>query len=408
MNTMKILVGVTGGVAAYKALDLVSALRKRGHAVRVVMTDAATEFVRPAAFAAVSGQPVLLNMWPDPAATSSLERRYPHLYPATETDLFVLVPATANTIAKIAHGFGSDLLSTCALSLPAHCRKVFCPAMNVEMWNNPMVIRNARRLEELGWVRLGPESGHLACGMVGEGRLRLPDAILSDLESLTRGGRPLEGRRVLILSGPTREHLDPIRFIGNPSSGIMGKALAEEACLRGAEVDFVTGPVPDDHLPTRPGVISHRVTGALEMLEAARGHLARADAAIYVAAVADYRPETVLDRKMPKRSEAFNLRLVPNPDLAATLNAQKRPETFTIGFALQTREGENQARKKLKAKGLDGIVLNYPDSMGAAAGRFSYLSAAADDFIDWGTLGKSEAARRILDQLPQPEPPAHG
>jgi phosphopantothenoylcysteine decarboxylase/phosphopantothenate--cysteine ligase len=398
MNPKNILVAVSGGVAAYKALDVVSAFRKQGHSVRVVMSDAATHFVQPTSFAAVSGQPVLTNMWPDHSKT--LQDEYPHLYPATETDLFLLIPATANTMAKIAGGFGSDLLSTCCLSLPDTCQKVFCPSMNVEMWRNEAVQRNVRLLESAGWMRLGPDSGHLACGMTGEGRLRDPLAIIEVLTACLADSLPLSGQTVLILSGPTREHLDPIRFIGNPSSGLMGKALAEEVVRLGAKVIFVSGPVPEDHLPQSPAVTHLPVCGALEMLETARNQLQSASAILYVAAVADYRPETTHVQKLPKQSQPFSISLVPNPDIAATLNNEKPSDTFSIGFALQTTDGETQARRKLKEKGLDGIVLNYPDSMGSTSGHFSYLGKTQDDFEPWGALTKTETARRILTKLP--------
>ena len=398
MNPQKILVGDSGGVAAYKALDVVSALRKQGHRVQVVMTDAATRFVQPLSFAAVSGQPVLLSMWTNSART--LEEEYPHLYPATETDLFLLMPATANTLAKIAGGFASDLLSTCCLSLPETCRKIFCPSMNVEMWRNPTVQANVQKLEAEGWIRIGPESGHLACGMVGEGRLSNPSTILQSVDQLLQNPHPLKDRQILILSGPTREHLDPVRFIGNPSSGRMGMALALEAARQGAEVHFVSGPVPDDHLPQHARIHLHPVTGALEMLDTAREFLPHAQAVIYVAAVSDYRPEQQLTQKMPKQDTAFALKLVPNPDLAATLNQEKAPGTFSIGFALQTEKGEAQARQKLQSKALDGIVLNYADSMGAASGSFSYLAAGQSGFDSWGRLDKPSAARKILAQLP--------
>lgn len=399
MDPKNILVGVCGGVAAYKALDVVSALRKEGHAVRVVMTEAATRFVQPAAFTAVSGAPARVDMWAE-STSPDLEAHYPHLYPATRADLFLLLPATANSIAKIAHGQGADLLGTCCLSLPPACHKVFCPSMNVEMWNNPMVRANVRTLEAAGWQRLGPEDGHLACGMTGAGRLREPADILRDLRERLHGEPSLSGKRVLILSGPTREHLDPIRFIGNPSSGLMGKALAERAVTLGAEAVMVTGPVPDDHLPRHPRCRVERVVGALDMLEAARKALPEVDAVIYVAAVADYRPESVHARKLPKQPEPFQITLVPNPDLAATLNAEKPEHVFAIGFALQTHDGERQARRKLTAKGLDGIVLNYPDSMGAAGGRFQYLARGSDAFDDWGAIDKPAAARHILAKIP--------
>lgn len=405
MNRTKILVGVSGGVAAYKALDVVSALRKQGHAVQVVMTDAATRFVQPATFAAVSGQPVLQHMWPD--QPRSLEEEYPHLYPATRSDLFLLIPATANTVAKIAGGFGSDLLSTCCLSLPKTCKKVFCPAMNVEMWTNASVQANVRKLEVEGWIRLGPDHGHLACGMTGEGRLREPELILREVSKLLTDTQPLSGHTLLILSGPTREHLDPIRFIGNPSSGLMGKALAEEAARRGANVRFVSGPVPDDHLPESPSIEVLPVLGAMDMLETARTRLADATGILYVAAVADYRPDTAHKQKLPKQTEPFSITLVPNPDIAATLNREKDPKIFSIGFALQTHDGEAQARRKLKEKSLDGIVLNYPDSMGSASGHFSYFGKGRDAFEEWGRLAKSEVAVRILQKLP-PGTPEHG
>lgn len=400
MQSKNILVGISGGIAAYKALDVVSALRKQGHHVQVVMTEAATHFIHPRTFSAVSGQPVLHHMWPENAG--DLEAEYPHLYPATATDVFLLLPATANTLAKLAGGFGSDLLSTCCLSLPTTCRKIFCPSMNVEMWQNPTVQKNSDKLEQEGWIRIGPDTGHLACGMTGEGRLSSPERILDAVKQQITEALPLQGQRILILSGPTREYLDPVRFIGNSSSGRMGQALALEAARRGAEVDFVTGPVPDEHLPRSEAITLHPVKGALDMLETARRHLLDVQAVLYVAAVSDYRPEQTHEQKMPKHETAFELTLVPNPDIAATLNQERKSGTFTIGFALQTENGEALATQKLQAKKLDGIVLNYPDSMGAATGNFSYLSSTSSEFEPWGHLAKEEAARRILAKIPIP------
>ncbi|WFB34609.1 bifunctional phosphopantothenoylcysteine decarboxylase/phosphopantothenate--cysteine ligase CoaBC [Kiritimatiellota bacterium B12222] len=398
MKAKNILVGVSGGIAAYKALDVVSTLRKQGHNVQVVMTKAATHFVQPLSFAAVSGHPVLHTLWPEKART--LKEEYPHLYPATETDLFLLLPATANTLAKIAGGFGSDLLSTCCLSLPATCTKIFCPSMNVEMWHNEQVQENAQKLKSKGWVQLGPENGHLACGMTGEGRLASVDTILTEVASQLSEHQPLAGQRLLILSGPTHEHLDPVRYIGNPSSGQMGKALALEAQRLGAEVSFISGPVPPEHLPQNPKITLHAVVSALDMLETARTQLPHVNAIIYVAAVSDYRPETTLDEKMAKQDHAFELRLVPNPDIAATLNQEKPAHIFSIGFALQTHEGEKQAIQKLNAKALDGIVLNYADSMGSTSGNFSYLAKGQTHFEPWGALDKQAAAHNIIAKLP--------
>lgn len=395
MTPRTVLVGICGGVAAYKALEVVSSLKKAGHSVRVVMTAAARRFVEPGTFAAVSGAPVLTTLWQEGAG----EDLYPHLYPSTRADLFLLLPATANSIAKIAHGLGDEILSTACLSLPASCLKVFCPAMNVEMWRNPAVQANVATLESRGWIRLGPEDGLLACGMIGPGRLTEPADILQELNKHLDAPRPLAGKTLLILSGPTREHLDPVRFLGNSSSGLMGKALAEEAIRQGAHVRFVTGPVSRENLPA--GAELHPVTSAEDMLAAARAALPGCDAAIFAAAVADYRPARYSEAKLNKSASGLNVELLPNPDIAATL-CRERPHPFTaIGFALQSHDGEQYAREKLEAKGLDGIVLNAPDSLGADDGDFSFLAKDSVDFERWGRLSKQETARRILNSLAQ-------
>lgn len=396
MSGKTILVGICGGVAAYKALDVVSALTKAGHKVRVAMTEAACQFVNPATFAAVSAAPVLRSLWQEGQG----EDLYPHLYPSTRADLCLILPATANTIAKIAYGLGDDLLSTACLSLPPDCTCVFCPSMNSEMWRNPVVQENTARLEARGWLRIGPAEGRLACGVTGPGRLTEPAEILDTVLPLLVSERPLAGKRLLILSGPTHEYLDPVRFLGNASSGLMGKALAETARLLGAEVTLISGPVPAAHLPA--GIRTLSVVSAEEMLAAARTEMPRSDAAIFAAAVADYRPA----RRSPvkeSKSEAPVLTLVTNPDLAATLG-REFPRVFRIGFALQSHDGETCARGKLEAKNLQGIVLNAPDSLGADSGEFHYLAAGAESFTSWGRLSKPEAARRILAQIRLPNP----
>lgn len=384
-----ILVAVCGGIAAYKALDVVSSLRKAGHQVQVAMTPAAQEFVAPLTFAAVSGQPVIGDLFPEDANT--LEETYPHLYPATQCDIFILMPATANTIGNIARGLGSDVVSTSALSLTASCRRYFCPAMNVEMWDQPVVQDNVRAMEGLGWERIGPESGHLACGMVGAGRLSAPQ----DIVDLVLADDRLAGKRVLVLSGPTREHIDPVRYIGNPSSGKMGKAVAEAALREGAEVAMISGPVDTRNLPA--GVDLTRVVSAEEMLAAARNEFAQADIVLYVAAVADYKPVVSYDTKAPKTLGNLNLELQATPDIAATLCAGKRDQQVCIGFALQTEDGESHAQRKLKAKSLDGIVLNYVDTLGANDGRFTFI-AQDTEASDWGRLDKRACADNIIDQ----------
>lgn len=364
------------------------------------MSEAAQEFVTPLTFGAVSGQPVLTTLFPrDPQATG--EARYPHLYPATRADLFVLMPATADILAKIVQGVGSDLVSTCALSLPPSCHRVFCPSMNVEMWHQAVVQDNVRLLEERGWVRIGPDAGLLACGAEGAGRMSEPAEILGVLHGLrTRSGR-LTGRRVLILSGPTREHLDPIRYIGNPSTGKMGKALAEEALAEGAEVDFVTGPVAPENLPRGTRLTVHRVVSAGDLLKAAQPLHARADVVVYAAAVADYRPVDTAPHKLPKQEGEVLLRLQATPDVAATLNQAKRPGQITIGFALQTHDGLARAEEKLARKGLDAIVLNGPESLGGETGTYTYLGRGPHgiETAAWGSLSKRACAGRIFDAV---------
>lgn len=389
-----ILVGICGGVAAYKAVDVVAGLAGQGHHVRVIMTEAARHFMDPAAFEAASGAPVLTSLWQEGEG----EAKFPHLYPSTRADLCVILPATANTLAKIAHGLGDDLLSTACLSLPASCEKVFCPAMNVEMWRNTAVQANVRVLASRGWLRLGPEDGPLACGMSGPGRLREPADILNDLAPLLSDNKPLAGKTVLILSGPTHEYLDPVRYIGNASSGLMGKALAEAARRRGAAVRFVTGPVPEAHLPD--GVDILKTVSANDMLAAARERLPESDTVIFAAAVADYRPSEYSTEKPGKSDMRPEIALSANPDIAATLCQERTRPCFAIGFALQSHNGEPLARQKLKAKHLDAIILNAPDSMGAANGDFSCLTRTSDVFDCWGRIPKQAAAEKILNLIP--------
>ncbi|MCO5068709.1 MAG: bifunctional phosphopantothenoylcysteine decarboxylase/phosphopantothenate--cysteine ligase CoaBC [Kiritimatiellae bacterium] len=388
-----ILLGICGGVAAYKAVDVASRLRKAGYSVHVAMTDAAREFVAPRTFAAVSGNPILDQLFPDTPAAG--EAAYPHLYPATRAEAFILLPATANTLAKLAQGRGDDVVSTAALSLPENCIRIFCPAMNVEMWRQPIVQENVRALEARGWIRLGPDSGALACGMEGEGRMSEPEEIVARAQALLETPRSLAGRRVLILSGPTREHLDPVRFLGNPSSGKMGRALARAAVAAGAHVDFVSGPVPDDNLPRNAAISIHRVTSANEMLAAAQKLYARADLVLYAAAVADYRPREYSEQKRPKHTGTLLLELEATPDIAATLNAHKQSQQVAIGFALQTDADPAKATDKLHRKNFDAIVLNALDALGGDEGVYTWIEPHAGP-NEWGALPKDSCAQRII------------
>lgn len=390
-----ILIGVCGGIAAYKTVEVVSRLRQMGHVIHVAMSEAACQFVTPLTFAAISGNRVLTHSFPD-AEQESGDALYPHLYPATQADVFLLMPATADMLGRVAQGLGNEIISMCALSLPASCRRILCPSMNVEMWEQDAVQASIRILEDRGWIRLGPGSGALACGMEGAGRMAEPADVLDYLAQGFAKAQALTGKTVLILSGPTHEHLDPVRYIGNASSGRMGKALAETAADRGAHVLFVTGPVSNDQLPRREAVDLIRVISAADMLEAATSLFPRAELIVFAAAVADYRPATRLEEKREKPSAAWALDLTPTPDIAATLSAQKRPDQRSIGFALQTGDGLQAAQGKLERKQLDAIVLNHPDSMGASSGTFTWITKEQPP-QEWGALSKRDGAIKIID-----------
>ncbi len=397
-NPPIILVGVCGGIAAYKAVDLASRLKKKGAEVTAALSPAATRFVQPLTFSAITGRDALAEGIPA-HSRGEFESLYPHLYPATRAHAFVLAPATADMIAHIAHGFGRDVVSTAVLSLPASCHRFFCPSMNVEMWENPAVRENVGILEDRGWVRIGPDAGALACGMEGAGRMAEPPEIAERVWTGLRVSTRFDGRRILITSGPTREYLDPVRFVGNSSSGKMGRALAEAAALMGAEVDFITGPADPDNLPSHNAVTIHRVTSARDMLDAAQARIDKADIAIYAAAVADYTPTDFSPDKKPKDGTGLSLNLHPTPDIAATLNAKKGPGQVSIGFALQTGNGRDEARAKCRDKGFDAIVLNHVDAMGSDHAAYQVLSAGEDvEFEDWGRLDKPACARRILER----------
>jgi phosphopantothenoylcysteine decarboxylase/phosphopantothenate--cysteine ligase len=393
-----VLLGIGGGVAAYKAVEVASRLTQDGCHVQVAMTRAATEFVGPLSFAAVTGNAVLTDMFPEPESTEG-DDLYPHLYPATEAAAMVVLPATADLISKLAAGLGGDVVTAGALSLRPSCKRLFCPSMNVEMWNQPVVQRNCDELEDLGWRRLGPDAGHLACGMTGEGRMAAPAAIVEAVHAALRSDGLLAGKRVLITSGPTVEYIDPVRFISNQSSGRMGLALAEAAVAAGAIVDVVTGPVPEAHIPKGPRISVSRVRSAVEMLAAAAPLFEHADAVVFAAAVADFTSETVADSKRPKSECSLELKLRPTPDIAAELAAGKRDEQMCVGFALETDDMLINASMKLYRKQLDAIVLNGVEAMGSEGAHYHYLTGDENSGEDWGRLSKIDCAGRLIERI---------
>jgi len=390
-----ILCGIAGGIAAYKTVDTVSRLHKAGLDVRVVMTPAAQQFVTPLTFQALLGRPVGTNFFCPPTADTK-EEIYPHLYPSGDADLFLVMPATADIISKLAAGEADDLVSASSLGLAPTCKKIFCPAMNTNMWKQPVVSHNVELLEQHGWICIGPEDGLMACGTQGEGRMTEPADITEQILTLLAQPTDLAGKKVLILSGPTHEHLDPVRFIGNPSSGKMGKALTENALMRGATVELITGPVPAASLPQGEHLTTHSITSASEMLHAAQELFASADIIIFAAAVSDYTPKEPSNTKRSKSSTPLQLTLEPTPDIAATLSAQKKSNQITVGFALQDTDALTRAKEKLQAKHLDLIILNTLQAMGADHADYHCLKAGIPEAENWGKLSKRTCAEKIF------------
>jgi phosphopantothenoylcysteine decarboxylase/phosphopantothenate--cysteine ligase len=347
MQGKRILLGVTGGIAAYKSPDLVRRLRDRGAEVQVVMTAAAREFVTPATFQAVSGRPVRTDLW-DAAAEAAMG----HIELARWAELVLIAPASADFLARLAAGLADDLLTTLCLATEAPL--AVAPAMNHLMWANVATRENVATLQGRGISVLGPGEGDQACGEVGEGRMLEPLDLAERASTLLLGGGPLHGRRVLITAGPTRERIDPVRFISNRSSGKMGFAVAQAAREAGADVVLVCGPVS---LPTPAGIRRIDVESAGDMLNAVLGEVDRADIFISTAAVADYRPAHAAEQKIKKTTDRMDLSMERTPDVLATVAA--RPDRpFVVGFAAETESVEQNARAKLLKKNLDMIAAN--------------------------------------------------
>lgn len=343
----RLVLGIGGGIAAYKACELVRRLKERDVDVRVVMTAGAEHFLGAATLQALSGQPVRTSLW-----DASAEAAMSHIELARWADAILVAPASANVLARLAHGFADDLLTT--LSLAASDRPLWlAPAMNRLMWAHPATQANVELLRARGAHVLGPASGEQACGEVGEGRMLEPEAIIAAL-SIFEAPQMLAGRRVLVSAGPTHEDLDPVRFLGNRSSGRMGFALAEAAAGMGAEVTLVAGPVA---LATPAGVDRIDVRSARQMHAAMLEHAPGMDVVIGAAAVADYRPEQRQTRKIKKQDDRFTVTLVRNPDILLDLAALS-PRPYLAGFAAETEALEDNAQLKLQAKGLDLIAAN--------------------------------------------------
>jgi phosphopantothenoylcysteine decarboxylase / phosphopantothenate---cysteine ligase len=389
---MKIALGVSGGIAAYKAAEIVRLLQDRGIAVQVVMTRAAQEFVRPLTFAALSGQKVITGMF-EGGSEPNVESAIEHIAVAQSIDALLVAPATADVLAKFAHGIADDFLTTLFLATKAPV--VVAPAMNVNMWENAATQQNLDTLRARGIRMVEPGEGYLACGMIGAGRLAEPEAIVAAALEALGAKQDLAGETVLVTAGPTREPIDPVRYIGNRSSGKMGYAVAEAALRRGAKVILVSGPVA---LTPPGGAEVVRVETAAEMRDATLGNLRRATIVVKAAAVADFTPKQRTDQKI-KRKGPMTLELTPTFDILAELG-RLRQSQILVGFAAETHNALENARKKMRDKQLDAIVVNDVSraDIGFDSDRNAVTIITADDVAECeGT--KLEVAQRVLDAV---------
>lgn len=391
----KIVVGVTGGVAAYKAAEVVRRLQDRGFRVQVVMTRSAERFVGALTFAALTGEKVVTEMFSEAGDGATLDSSVEHIGVAQSADLLLIAPATADFLAKMAHGLANDFLSTTHLAFDGPV--AVAPAMNVVMWEHAALQANLAALSDRGVHVIEPDAGALACGMVGPGRLAEPDAIAQEVARiLAPDAGPLAGKTVLITAGPTREPLDPVRYLTNRSSGKMGYALAEEARDRGARVQLVTGPTA---LPAPKGVETIPVETARQMHAAVIDRIERADYAVLAAAVSDYRPTTEAAQKIKKNGADRAIELEENPDILAAVAAAQGKRTV-IGFAAETEKLEEHARAKLAKKGCDYIVANLVGTAAEGTGFDSdenqgLILSAEGETIPLARSTKKEMARRI-------------
>ncbi len=386
-----IVLGVSGGIACFKAAALASLLVKQHANVQVIMTENATKFVTPLTFEQLTGQKALTDTF-----DRNFQHSVEHIAVADRADLVLIAPATANIIAKLAHGIADDMLTTTVLA--CDCPKAIAPAMNTRMYENPVTQDNLSTLRRYGWEVAEPASGHLACGAEGKGRLPEPEQLLELCLHAVAREKDLRGKRVLVTAGPTREALDPVRYLTNRSSGRMGYAIARAAARRGAEVTLVSGPVS---LP-RPGYMEIvDVESAQEMFEAVTSRAPEMDIIIKAAAVADYRPAQVADNKIKKKDGDLALPLERTQDILGTLGKNKRPGQFLCGFSMETENLLENSRKKLEKKNLDMVAANNVKVAGAGFGVdtnvLTLITAAGEKELP--LMSKDAAADALLDAI---------
>ncbi len=395
LGKKKILVGICGGIAAYKTAELVRRLVRAGAEVKVVMTPAAKEFITPLTLATLSGNAVISDFF-----TANTGEWHSHVSIGIWADAMVIAPATASTIAKMAHGVADNMLTTTYLSMRAPV--YVAPAMDLDMYAHPTTKRNLDTLRHDGCHIIEPAEGELASHLIGKGRMQEPEKIVEYIDQNFARNQTLKGKKILITSGPTHEKLDPVRFIGNYSSGKMGTALALEAADRGADVIMVAG--PDSITPDHPAVNVIHVESALEMLQACLKYIDNTDIAILAAAVADFRPATTAQTKIKREgNRTMTLQLLANPDIAAELGSRRHPGQILVGFALETENAQENAAAKLRRKGLDWIVLNSLENPLAGfrkdTNQVTMLSKDASDPIQFPPKDKHQVAADIFNTI---------
>lgn len=389
-----VIVGISGGIAAYKALDVVSSLKKQGLTIHVIMTQNACQFVTPLSFQTISQNYVISDMWTEPK-TWEVE----HIELSKKADAFLIVPATANVIGKIAAGIADDMLTTTLMA--TKCPVIVVPSMNTNMYENPIFQQNMKKLKDFGYYFMEPADGRLACGDYGKGKLpQYEDIVEYTLEVLNRNTKKdFEGKRVLVTAGPTIEAIDPVRFISNHSSGKMGYALAEEAYKRGAEVLLISGPVVG--LPCPEGIRKIDIISTQDMLGAVQSNYEWADVVIKAAAPADYRPVNVSNSKIKKTEDLLELKLTRNPDILKELGKNKGKKIL-VGFAAETQDLIEYAKDKISKKNLDFIVANDITETGAGFKSDTNIVKIIDahgNITQYDIKSKSEVANIILDKV---------
>ncbi len=385
-----VLLGITGGIAAYKAAALASALVKQHAAVEVVMTENATEFVTPLTFEQLTGRRVMVNTF-----DRNFSHQVEHIALADRTDLVIIAPATANVCAKLAHGIADDMLTTSVLA--CRCPKLIAPAMNTNMYENPVTQDNLEILRKYGWDVIEPASGRLACGAVGKGKMPEPDDLLQHILCYLAFPHDMAGKKVLVTAGPTQEALDPVRYLTNHSTGKMGYAIARMAMLRGADVTLVSGPVS---IIPPPFVNVVYIQSAQDMYEAVVSRASDMDIIIKAAAVADYTPAEYVDNKIKKKDGDMSIPLKRTQDILGYLGSHKKPGQVICGFSMETENMLENSQAKLKKKNVDMICANNLKVAGAGFGVDTNIITiiTADNIVELPLQSKEAVANAILDQ----------